>query len=180
MNKQALILSAALLPLVLAPASVAAPRSAGEVVIINTGDRATPGYRVTVGPHGSLTGVLIPAGRRTPIRRTDRMIAATRQRFFADLTNAEPVSKLPTGSIPMPFGQQGGRQGGRHGRRGRGGQGTVVTTPGRVNPYPEVFVRYQGQQSPDLRQASSEQGRVLYQDVKQILQVLRLPIPNVP
>ncbi len=176
MKKQALILSAALLPLIFASASIAAPRSAGEVVIINTGDRVTPGYRVTVGPHGSLMGVLTPAGRRTPIRRTDKMIAATRQRFFADLASAEPVSKLPTGTITAPFGRQGGRRRGR----GRGGQGTAVTTPGRVNPYPEVFVRYQGQQSPNLRQASSEQGRVLYQDVKQILQILRLPIPNVP
>ncbi len=169
--RQALILSAALLPLVLASASAAAPRSTGEVVIINTGDRLTPGYRVTVEPNGALASTLVPAGQRTPIHRTDKMIAVNRQRFFADLASAEPLANLPTGSLPAASA--------RRGRRGRGAPQAAAGTAG-VNPYPQVFVRYQGRQSPNLRTANSTPGQVLYQDVKQILQVLRLPIPNVP
>jgi len=172
MQKQVLIVGAALiLPFALTSASAAAPRSAGQVVIVNTGDRLTPGYRVTVGPGGSLTAVIVPTGRQAPIRQTDRMIAVNRQRFFADLASAEPLASLPTGSLSTASA--------RRGRRRRGTpQASAVGA--RVNPYPQVFVRYQGRQSPNLRTASSQSGRVLYQDVKQILQVLRLPIPNVP
>jgi hypothetical protein len=168
MKKQALILGAALLlPFAFAAASAAAPRPAGEVTIINTGDRLTPGYRVTVGPRGSLTAVVAPAGRHAPIHRTNRMDAVNQKRFFADLASAEPLANLASGSQPTA----------RRSRRGRGGP---QAAPARVNPYPQVFVRYQGRQSPNLRTASSQNGRVLYQDVKQILQVLRLPIPDVP
>jgi hypothetical protein len=168
MKKQALILSAALLlPFVFMAASVAAPRPAGEVTIINTGDRLTPGYRVTVGPSGSLMAVLAPAGRHAPIHRTNRMDAVNRKRLFADLASAEPLARLASGSSPTA-------------RRGRRGRGRPQVTPARFNPYPQVFVRYQGKQSPNLRTASSQNGRVLYQDVKQILQILRLPIPDVP
>ncbi len=173
MHKQALIFGAALL-LALPLASGAAPPAADQVVIINTGDRLTPGYQVTVGPHGSLTSVLVPSGQRTPIRRTDRMIAANRQRFFADLAGAAPLSNLPTGSVAA----SGSGRRGRGGRRG-GTSSPSITAAG-VNPLPQVFVRYKGRQSPNLRAASSQSGRVLYQDVKQILQVLRLPIPDVP
>ena len=45
---------------------------------------------------------------------------------------------------------------------------------------PRIFVRSRGQQSSNLRAARSASGQALYQDVKQILQVLRLPIPNEP
>ncbi len=148
MKKQALISGAALLlPLVLASASIATPRSAGEVVIINTGDRVTPGYRVTVEPSGALASALVPTGRRKPIRRTNRMAALNRRRFFADLSNAGPLGSLP-------------------------GAGTLSA--------PAVYVRYHGQQSPNLRTASTASGQMLYQDVKQTLQVLRLPIPDTP
>ena len=148
MNKQALILGAALLlPLAIPSGSVAAPRSAGEVVIFKTGDRLTPGYRVTVEPSGALASALVPTGRRKPIRRASKMIAVSRKRFFADLANAGPLGGLPAGGI---------------------------------GSLPAVYVRYHGQQSPNLRTASSTSGQMLYQDVKQILQVLRLPIPDVP
>ena len=136
-----------LLPFACLPASVAAPRSTGEVVIINTGDRVTPGYRVTVEPNGTLASVLVPTGRRKPIRQTNKMIVLTRRRFFADLANAGPLGSLPAA-----------------------GMGSA----------PAVYVRYRGQQSPNLRAAGSTSGQMLYQDVKQILQVLRLPIPDVP
>lgn len=174
MKKQALILSASLLlPAAFIPSAVAAPQTAGQVVIINTGDRLTPGYRVTVGPHGSLTTVLVLPGQQTPIHRTDRMIALNRQRFFADLASARPLPSLPTGSITAPTTPRGGR-GGR-GRRQAG-----LPAAAAINPLPQIFVQYNGQQSPNLRAARSAPGKALYQDVKQILQVLRLPIPNVP
>ncbi len=177
MNKHLFTLGAALLlPFAPLSAAVAAPKTAGDVIIVSTGDRLTPGYRVTVTPGGALSSALVPRGHHTPIRRSDMLIAVNRQRFFTDLTKAEPVSNLPTGTITAPS----GRQGRRRGRGGRGGQRTAATTPVGINPYPEVFVRYQGRQSPNLRQASSASGQALYQDVKQILQVLRLPIPDQP
>ena len=51
---------------------------------------------------------------------------------------------------------------------------------GASGSFPRVFVRYHGQLSPNLRAAHSTSGKALYQDVKQILQVLRLPIPDQP
>ncbi len=51
---------------------------------------------------------------------------------------------------------------------------------GASGSFPRVFVRYHGQLSPNLRTARSSAGQALYQDVKQILQVLRLPIPDQP
>ena len=146
-------------------AAVAAPAPAGEVVIINTGDRLTPGYRVTVQPSGVIASTLVPRGHHLPIRRTDKMIPVIRRRFFSDLAKAKPLQSLPTGSLNAPSMQQRGRS-------------RVAT--GRVNANPEIFVRYQGHQSPNLRQVNTKPGRVLYQDVKQILSVLRMPIPNVP
>ena len=137
-----------LLPLVFTSAALAAPRpAAGLVTIISTGDRVTPGYRVTIFPNGVLLSVLVPRGRRQAIRRTDRMIAVNRQRFFADLAASSPLNTVPTNA-----------------------SGSA----------PEIFVRYRGRLSPNLRAATSMSGQALYQDVKQILQVLRLPIPNQP
>ena len=167
--RQAFTLGAVLLlPLALTPASVAAPQGTGAVTLISTGDRLTPGYRVTVQPDGALASALVPYGHQKPLRRTDRMIAVNRQRFFADLAAAEPLSALPTGT-PASAAP------GRHGRRSR----QAAPVPG-VTPFPQVFVRYRGRLSPNLRAASSTPGKALYQDVKQILQVLRLPIPDQP
>ena len=174
MNNHLFSFGAALL-LTFAPvsAAVAAPPPTGEVVIISTGSRLTPGYRVTVQASGISASTLVPRGQLPPIRHTDKMIAATRQRFFSDLAKAEPLPNLPTDLLSASPVQQGGR-------RRRGGQAAPRAAAGRVNLYPEIFVRYQGRQSPNLRQASTEPGRVLYQDIKQILHVLRMPIPNVP
>ena len=169
MNKQALISTPALLlMLIIAPASNAAPHGAQAVTIINTGDRLTPGYRVTVQPSGALSSALVPFGQKTAIRQANQMIAVNRQRFFADLAAAEPLASLPTGSAAAPAA-------GRRGRRAR----QTAPTPG-ITSYPQVYVRYQGRQSPNLRAAGSAAGRSLYQDVKQVLQVLRLPIPDSP
>lgn len=151
-------------------ATHAAPVSSGTVTIISTGDRLTPGYRVTVAPNGALASTLVPAGQKTPIRRTDEMVAVNRRRFFADLAAAEPLNTLPTGARSAPASAQ--RQRGRRSRQ--------TPSAGGATPYPQVYVRYQGRQSPNLRAAGSSPGRALYQDVKQILQVLRLPIPNQP
>lgn len=146
--KQAFTLCLALLlPLAFASASVAAPRSGSSVVIISTGDRSTPGYHVTVAPSGVISSVLVPRGGRRAIRRTNKMIAVNRQRFFADLAASSPLSAVPTDAMGSA---------------------------------PEIFVRYRGRLSPNLRAASSASGQALYQDVKQILQVLRLPIPDQP
>lgn len=137
-----------LLPFAFTPAALAAPRpAAGLVTIISTGDRLTPGYRVTVSPSGVISSALVPRGGRRAIRRTDRMIAVNRQRFFSDLAAASPISAVPTQA-----------------------SGSA----------PEIFVRYRGRLSSNLRAASSASGQALYQDVKQILQVLRLPIPDQP
>ena len=159
-----------ILPFAFASAAHAAPRSSGTVTIISTGDRLTPGYRVTVAPNGALASALVPAGQKTPIRRTDEMAAVNRRRFFADLAAAEPLNILPTGARSAPASAQ--RQRGRRLRQ--------APSAGGVTPYPQVYVRYQGRQSPNLRDAGSPPGQALYQDVKQILQVLRLPIPNQP
>jgi antitoxin (DNA-binding transcriptional repressor) of toxin-antitoxin stability system len=175
MKNQIWILGAALaLSLTAISASVAAPQKTraprtSDVIIVNTGDRLTPGYQATVAPDGTLTAVLIPYRSRKPIHRTDKMLAVTRQRFFADLAKAEPLNRLPTGAVPY---------GGRMGRRGGRGRQPMV----RMAPItgPQVFIRYQGQQSPNLRQVQSAPGQVLYEDIKQILHILRLPIPNIP
>ena len=137
-----------LLPFAFASAALSAPRpAAGLVTIISTGDRLTPGYRVTVAPSGVISSALVPRGQRRAIRRKDRMIAVNRQRFFADLAASSPLNAVPTNA-----------------------SGSA----------PEIFVRYRGRLSPNLRAARSTSGQALYQDVKQILQVLRLPIPDVP
>ena len=135
-----------LLPFAFAPASFSAPRP-DAVTILSTGDRLTPGYRVSVTPSGVISSVLVPRGGRRPIRATNKMIAVNRRRFFADLAAASPLNAVPTDSL-----------------------GTA----------PRIYVRYRGRLSPNLRAASSAPSQALYQDVKQILQVLRLPIPDQP
>lgn len=169
--KPALLLCASLiLPLSAQSASVAAPRNTRDVVIISTGDRLTPGYRVTVEPDGALASTLVPFGQKTPIRQTDKMIAINRERFFADIASAEPLTNLPTGAVT-------GAPMGRGNRRRNARQPAAAR---RSSIRPQIYLEYKGRTSPNLRAVNSTAGRVLYQDVKQILQVLRLPIPNTP
>ncbi len=181
MNNHLFSFGAALL-LTFAPisAAVAAPVPTGEVVIVSTGDRLTPGYQVTVQPSGIIASTLIPRRRHAPIHRTDKMIAATRQRFFADLQKAEPLDRLPTGTIALNGSRQ--VQGGSGSRRFRQRQATPAGSGRRLDATgrPQIYVVYGGRQSPNLRAVNSDSGRTLYQDVKQILSVLRMPIPNVP
>ena len=170
--KPSLLFCASLiLPFAFQSASLAAPRnSASEVVIINTGDRLTPGYHVTVEPNGALTSVLVPFGQKTPLRRTGSMIPLNRQRLFADIARAEPLANLPTGTVAGAQTRRGGQR--RNARQPAGAS--------RPTPRPQIYLEYQGSTSPNLRAVNSTAGRVLYQDVKQILQVLGLPIPNIP
>ena len=77
------------------------------------------------------------------------------RRFFSDLAVAGPVDALPM--MPSP-----------------------AVNADNAAPGIRVTVRYHGRQSSDLRQAGNGAGETLYQDVKQIAQALRLPIPDTP
>lgn len=140
-----------------------------SVTIINTGYGLLPGYRITVSPSGQLSGTMQPRYRARPIVRTDQMIAANRKRFFSDLAKAGPLNALPMGRGQAPAGN----------RRGRRAQNSPPIPVGSLAG-PQVFVLYRGQQTPNLRAAGSSTGQAIYQDVKQIMQVLRLPIPDYP
>ncbi len=140
---------------------------ANSVTIINTGYGALPGYRITVAQDGHLSSAMQPRFRAKPIVRTDQMTTLNRQEFFRDLRKAEPLNALSTGANPR----------GRKGRRGRRtmAQGMAVNVPG-----PGVYILYRRQRTPNLRAVGSAAGKALYQDVKKIMQVLRLPIADVP
>ena len=140
---------------------------ADSVTIINTGYGALPGYRITVGRDGHISSAMQPRLRATAIVRSDQMTALNRQEFFRDLSKAGPLSALPTGT-------------GQRAMIGRRGRRTMVPSMTVNVPGPQVFVLYRGQRTPNLRAAGSYAGKTLYQDVKKIMQVLRLPIPNVP
>ncbi|MGI4787632.1 MAG: hypothetical protein ACRYFS_02150 [Janthinobacterium lividum] len=144
----------------------AAPQPAGEVIIINTGDRLSPGYRVTVQSNGILSATLFPYPGQKPVHRTDKMIALNRERLFADLAKAEPLARLSTSSSTGRI------------RTNRNAQRVAQAEASLSSP--QILVRFHGQQSPNLRAAGSTPARVLYQDIKQVLEVLRLPIPNQP
>ena len=146
------------------PAANETPAATGSILILNTGDAYVPGYRITVGPNGELTSASFPRNGGPTIRRRDQMTPANHQRLLADLAKAAPVNALPIGKAAPA------------GRRRR-----------RVPPPPpaqacgaQVFVIYQKRESPNLRIAASGTGKILYQDIKQIMQVLRMPTPNVP
>lgn len=146
------------------PAVKGAAPAAGGITIINSGDAYVPGYRITVGPNGELRAASFPRNGGPTIRRRDQMTTEIHRRFLADLAKAAPVNALSTGAV-APAGRQGRR--------------VQVTLPRQVYGA-QVYVIYQTRTSPNLRMASSAAGKTLYQDVKQIMSVLRLPVPNVP
>ena len=131
--------------------SRAAPLLA-SATITNSGSGSLPGYRIRVTANGHLASVTLLHNGRVSGGRTGLLVSPVTQRFFSDLAHASPVSALPV----LP-------------------QLTNAPAPG-----VRITIRYRGQQSPDLRQAQSEAGRTLYQDALQIIQVLRLPVPNTP
>lgn len=156
-----------------AAASKKAPTRAADILtIINSGDRLSPGYRVTVTPTGAVHGVVRTRSGKTTIDRRDQMIGPTRDRLFEDLKDAVPLDRLRT--------DQGnnGYQNRQQGRR-RGNRTQTPTYSGRVTG-PQVYVIYRGVRSPNLRAAGDDKGKELYQRVKQAIEVVRLPIPNVP
>ncbi len=178
-----LTLAAFALCAVLLPGAYAQKKSptkaSGDILtIVNSGDRLSPGYRVTVTPAGAVHGVVRTRSGRVTINRRDQMIGPTRDRLFEDLKDAAPLDRLSAdgGSIAP----QNNRQQGRRGRHG--GFNNRTSTPsytGRVTG-PQVFVLYRGIRSPNLRAAADDKGKELYQRVKQAIEVVRLPIPDVP
>ena len=180
-----LTLTFAALPGTAAPrkAPMAEKKAAADTVtIINSGDRLLPGYRVTVTDSGAVHGIVRTRSGKTTIDRKGQMIGPTRERLFADLHDAEPLNRLSTGQNNTA--SQASPQQGRQGRRGRrGGFGNRSQMPSTYTTTvtgPQVFVVYHGVRSPNLRAASDDKGKELYQRVKQAIEVVRLPIPDMP
>jgi len=125
------------------------------VYIVNTGSFDIPGYRVYLGSNGKLSAVYLPhTGRHGP-RRTGSLTPLVTRRVFADLKQASPVNALP--------------------------QGARLDTNLSVDaPEVRIYVYYHNRQSPDLRTATNAAGKALYQDVKQAIQAVRMPVPNTP
>ena len=168
----AFALSAVLLPGASAQKRAPAKASGDILTIINSGDRLSPGYRVTVSPAGAVHGVVRTRRGKITIDRRDQMIAPTRDRLFQDLKDAEPLNRLGTDE------GSNGYQNRQQGRR-RGSRTQAPTDTGRVIG-PQVYVLYRGVRSPNLRAAGDDTGKELYQRVKQVIEVVRLPIPDVP
>lgn len=129
------------------------PSHEDHAYIINSGTRTLPGYRIYVGSDGHLQSVTLQRNGRTSGGRNGSLIPAVSRRFFSDLAHAGPVGSLPTRS-------------------------NARQNKPDLAPNIRVYIRYHGRQSPDLRRASSLAGERLLQDAKQIIQVLRLPVPD--
>ncbi len=131
------------------------PAPTDYVYIVNSGSFDIPGYRVYLGSNGKLAAVYLPhTGRHGP-RRTASLTPLVTRRIFADLKQASPVNALP--------------------------QGARLDTNLPVDaPEVRIYVYYHTRQSPDLRTATSVAGKALYQDVKQAIQAVRMPVPNAP
>lgn len=151
-------------------------KATGDILtIVNSGDRLSPGYRVTVTPAGAVHGVVRTRSGKITINRRDQMIGPTRDRLFEDLKDAAPLDRLRTDQGSA--GYQNRQQGRRGGRGGFGNRTPTYTGP---VTGPQVFVIYRGVRSPNLRAAGDDKGKELYQRVKQAIEVVRLPIPDVP
>ncbi|MDQ2800931.1 MAG: hypothetical protein M3Y13_14965 [Armatimonadota bacterium] len=147
------------------PAVKGAAPMAGDITIIDTGDAYVPGYRITVGSAGELRAVSFARNGGPTIRRQDQMTPENHKRLLADLAKAAPVNAIPTGITATPFGR----------RRRR-----IQTPPPRQIYGAQIFVVYQKRTSPNLRMAASGAGKTVYQDIKQVMQVLGMPVPDVP
>ena len=141
------------------PAHAKTPRRASAAAdyayVFNSGTGGLAGYRIYVDRNGHLSSATLYQNGRTSGGRRGTLTAAVTRRFFADLAQAGPVDALPM--MPSPVG-----------------------TEPNAAPGIRVTIRYHGRQSSDLRRAGSGAGATLYQDIKQIVQVLRLPIPDTP
>ena len=123
-----------------------------SATITNSGSGSLTGYRIRVTANGHLASVTLLRNGRASGGRTGLLVSPVTRRFFSDLAHAGPLSALPT--LPR-----------------------LAAAPA---PGVRITIRWHGQQSPDLREAQSEAGRTLYQDALQIIQVLRLPVPDTP
>ncbi len=128
--------------------------STDTATIINSGSAGLPGYRISVAASGRISSVTVLRNGRTSGGRSGQLTSNVTRRFFSDLAQAGPVSALPVMSEP-------------------------AISPD-LAPGVRVYIRWQGKLSPNLRRAGSSGGATLYQDVKQISQALRLPIPDTP
>lgn len=137
------------------PRSPRAIPSVDSAVIINSGSQGLPGYRISVARNGRLASVILMRSGRTSSGRKGQISPTVARRFFSDLAQAGPVDALPAQSR------------------------SETATPD-IAPRVRVIVQYHGRQSPNLRRAGSSAGETLYQDVKQVIQALRLPIPDTP
>ena len=142
-----------------APVHAKTPRraraAADYAYVFNSGTGGLAGYRIYVDTNGHLSSATLYQSGRTSGGRRGTLTGAVTRRFFADLAAAGSVDALPM--TPSP-----------------------AVTGANAAPGVRVTIRYHGRLSSDLRQASSGTGERLYQDVKQIVQVLRLPIPDTP
>ena len=152
------------LALLLLPALSASAKSAHHsraavsrdfAYIINSGNTQISGYRVYVGANGRLSSVYLMRGGRRGVHRTGSLSPLVARRFFADLAQAAPLNALPYGVRPE-------------------------TAPAMDAPGIRIYVLYHDQQSPDLRYSAGSAGKALYQDVKQAIQTVRMPVPNEP
>ena len=125
------------------------------VYIVNSGNGPISGYRVYVASSGRLSAVYFLRGGRRSTRHSGTLSPVVSRRFFADLALASPVNKLASSARPD-------------------------TAPTDDAPGIHIYVLYHGHQSPDLRLSASSAGESLYQDVKQAIQAVRLPVPNTP
>ena len=131
------------------------PAPVDYVYIVNTGSFDIPGYRVYLGSNGKLSAVYLPRTGRHGPRRTGSLTPLVTRRIFADLKQAYPINALPQGA-------------------------GLDTNLSGTAPEIRIYLLYHNRQSPDLRNAASTAGKNLYQDVKQAIQAVRMPVPNVP
>jgi hypothetical protein len=120
--------------------------------IYNSGTARVLGYRIYVGSNSRIASATLYRTGRTTGGRHATLTRAVTRRFFADLAAAGPVDALPM--APNGF--------------------TDATRGVRVT------IRYHGRLSSNLRESGNTLGAALYQDAKQIAQVLRLPVPDNP
>jgi len=158
MRMPALLLSSGLLlaflPMSAQTQSLMTPKT-DYVTIVNSGNARIAGYRLQVGASGNLQSVYSSHRGGARGKRNGHLTTYLTKRFFSDLKAAGSLANLPVGRRWL--------------------------TP-RREAYPgiHIYLRYHGEQSPDMRQVSAPTGEQLYQDIKQAIQVLRLPVPDTP
>jgi len=135
-----------------APHSHTAQGPVDFAYIYNSGTASLLGYRIYVGSNGRIASATLYRNGQTTGGRHASLTPAVTRRFFADLAAAGPVDALSVAPNGFPD----------------------TTHDVRIS------IRYHGRQSSNLRNSGNTLGATLYQDAKQIAQVLRLPVPDNP